>query len=343
VQLDGEASVPCLIDERRDFARRGDRRRNAYLVLAEQRHRATQLLHAVTANLLCGSQRLLCSIRVAAEDVPRTRHLEHHPSEAVTDEVVHVTGDPTTLGVERLLGQLASGAFELEDESFLASDSAADEPGERDGHDPDAHGDLGGVLEQGRQHGRSRCDQAERHRHADGRRPARGREGQQTGVEHDWLEVSGLLHQDGRHDNRGSDDCERHSWDERPESERSDRHGCEEEIAGRRRLRDRRDEEEGQRKQRDDAAKVVSLEPTSTGACNHVPTVLRGFPWGLLPRAESHTPTQGAVSRPSPPFGRATRFPRREHATNRPCPRVLARRVGVGRSRRRPACQRSPR
>ena len=99
-----------------------------FVVAAKQRHRTTKLLHAAAAHLLRGSQRLLGSVRVAAQHVPGARHLEHHGGQAVTDEVVDVTSDPTPLCEQRLLGQLPPRALELDHESFLASDRATQRP-----------------------------------------------------------------------------------------------------------------------------------------------------------------------------------------------------------------------
>ena len=74
----------------------------------------------------------------------------------MTDEVVHVTGDPTALGQHDLLGQLTPGTLERDHQSFLASDRATDDPDEEDGHDPDADGDLHWILNQSHQDGRGR-------------------------------------------------------------------------------------------------------------------------------------------------------------------------------------------
>ena len=168
------------LDERGNLARRGDRRRHARLVVAaEQRHRTTKLLHAAAAHLLRGSQRLLGCVRVAAQHVPGARHLQHHGGQAVTDEVVDVTSDPTALGQQCLLGQLTPGPLELDHESFLASDRATDGPDEDDGHDPDADGDLHWILDQRHQHRRSRGERTERRRRRERPIPTRGRESEQ--------------------------------------------------------------------------------------------------------------------------------------------------------------------
>ena len=179
MQLDGETSSPCLVDERGNLTCRGGRRRHTRLgVAAEQRHRAPKLLHAEAAHLLRGSQRLLGSIRIAAQHVPGARHLQHHRRQAVPDEVVDVTSDPPALGQQRLLGQLTPRPFELDHEPLLASDCATDDPDEDDGHDPDADGDLHWILNQGHEHRRGRGERSERHCSRERPRPTRGREGE---------------------------------------------------------------------------------------------------------------------------------------------------------------------
>ena len=176
------------------------------VVAAEQRHRATQLPHAATAHLLRGSQRLLGSVRVAAQHVPGARHLQHHGRQAVTDEVVDVTSDPTALCQQRLLGQLTPRPLELDHESFLASDRATDDPDEDDGHDPDADGDLHRILDQSHQDGRGRGENAPRGRRRRERaRPTRGREGEQRNLEHDRFELAGALRHHHRNDHRDRD------------------------------------------------------------------------------------------------------------------------------------------
>jgi hypothetical protein len=65
----------------------------------------------------------------------------------VPDEVVDVTGDPTSLGKERLPGQLAPCGVELGRELGVMGERSADQPREDDAHDPIGHGDLGRVLD----------------------------------------------------------------------------------------------------------------------------------------------------------------------------------------------------
>ena len=120
-----------------------------------------KLLHAVATHLLGGSQRLLGCVEVAAQHVPGARHLQHDGGQAVTDDVVDVTSDPTPLCEKRLLGQLTTGALELDHQSFLASDRATDDPDENDRHDPDSGGDLHWILDEGHQDGRGRGEQTE--------------------------------------------------------------------------------------------------------------------------------------------------------------------------------------
>ena len=163
MQLDGQASEPSLIDERGDLARSRHRRRNACLVLApEERHGASELPHAATADLLRRSQRFLGSVRVASQHVPGARHLEHHGRQAVPDEVVDVASDATAFSEHCVLGQLSARALELEHESFLASDRATEHPREDDGHDPDAGRDLHRILDQSHHNRRRGGDQPER-------------------------------------------------------------------------------------------------------------------------------------------------------------------------------------
>ncbi len=82
-------------------------------------------------------------------------------------------------------------------------------------------------------------------------------------------------------------------------SEGGDRHGREDEIGRRRRLGDRRDEEESEREQRDDPAKVVSFEPTSTGPCNHTIDCTPRLPLGPPPQGGvAHSDRERSLSGP---------------------------------------------
>jgi hypothetical protein len=47
-------------------------------------------------------------------------------AQPVSHEVVHVTGDPTPLGKQRLLGDLAAGGVELRSQLPMAREGAAE-------------------------------------------------------------------------------------------------------------------------------------------------------------------------------------------------------------------------
>ncbi len=140
------------------------------------------------------------------QHVPRTRDLEHHGSQPMSHEVVHVTGDPTPLAHQRLLGELAPGGVELGCQLPLANEGAAKDPREDDAQDPDADSHLGRVLDHGHEDGRCRREQSQRGRHRERLRPAPDDEGEQRDLEHQRLEPSATLaHDDG--EDHGEGDC----------------------------------------------------------------------------------------------------------------------------------------
>jgi hypothetical protein len=155
--------------------------------------------------------------------MPGARYLQHHGGQAMTNEVVDVTSDPTALGQQRLVGQLTPRPLELDDEPFLASDRTTEDRCEHDGHDPDADADLHWILHHGHQHWRPRGERTDRRRRRERPRPTRGREREETGIEHDGLELSGALHHDYWNDDRDRDCGERHTA-ESPQAPSGDRH-----------------------------------------------------------------------------------------------------------------------
>ncbi len=114
-------------------------------------------------------------------------------------------------------------------------------------------------------------------------RPTRGRESEQSSIEHDRLELSGALDHDHRDDNGSRDGGKRHVAGERPQAPGGDRHRRQGEVGRRRGLSDRRDEAERQREERESAAKVISFEPIANGPTGHTPTVLRSSRSGRPP------------------------------------------------------------
>jgi hypothetical protein len=148
LQLDGKASRPRIVDQRRDLARRGEGRRYGGLVrAAKQRDRTAKLLHAAPPHLLRGPQRLLGGSRVAVQHVAGAGDLKHCGRQAVTDEVVDVARDPTPLREQCLLGELATGGVKLDRQVLLAGGEAPEHPREDNAHDPDAHRNLGRILD----------------------------------------------------------------------------------------------------------------------------------------------------------------------------------------------------
>src|SRR4029450_7205171 len=148
--------------------------------------------------------------------------LETRGWDTVAAEVVDVTSDPTAFGEQRLLGQLTPCPLELDNESFLASDRATDDPDEDDRHDPDADRNFHWILDQGHEYRRCRGEDAERRRGRGRPRPTRPRESEQSDIEHDGLELSGTLYHDHRYDDRDGDGGERDIASESPETPGSD-------------------------------------------------------------------------------------------------------------------------
>ena len=177
---------------------------------------------------------------------------------------------------------------------LVASDRAADDPGEDDGHDPDADGDLHRILDQGHQHRRGRREHTERRGHPERLRPTRGHEGEQNGIEHERLELSGAL----RHDHRDDD------GEGTAASGTSGAKAHRPKAATGTAARTRSAVDDGwviaatsanaKREERENTAKVVSLEPTSTRSSSHTPTVLRDsrlrHPRGEAGRLRSEPP-----------------------------------------------------
>jgi hypothetical protein len=207
--------------------------------------------------------------------VSGARHLQHHGRKAVADEVVDVASDPSALCKEHLLSELTPRCLELDHEAFLSSERATDNPSEQDRHDPDPEGDLHGILNHGHQYRRRRGEPTQPRRGRERRRPTRGREGEQTGIEHGRLELSSALRNDHRDDDRDRDGGERHVPREGPEAPGGDRHHREGEIHCGRRLRDRREKRKRERKERKNTAKAIGFEPTPSGPFSHISTVLR--------------------------------------------------------------------
>jgi hypothetical protein len=261
-QLDGQTARPRGVDERGDLARRGQRRSHARLVLAaQQRDRAAQLLHAATTHVLGRPQCLLGSRGVAAQHVPCAGDLEHDRGQPVSDEVVNVAGDLAPLGQQRLLCELAPGVLQLGRQLALSSEAAAQHPRERDPEDPDAHRDLGGVLDDADGDRRGPREQAQRNRRADRARPAPDDEGEQRDLEHERLESPGALRGDHRHDHGERDRDERHPRHVGPRCERGHRDRGEEEIARGPRVGDRGDDGDREGADRHEAAQLVGLGP----------------------------------------------------------------------------------
>jgi hypothetical protein len=116
-----------VIDARGDLPRRGDRRWRAELVFAaQQSDGAPQLAHAAPAHLLGRSERILGRGRVAAQDVPRARDLEHHCCQPVSHEVVDVARDPSPFLEHGLVGELAPRRLELRGQPSLPRNGKAD-------------------------------------------------------------------------------------------------------------------------------------------------------------------------------------------------------------------------
>jgi hypothetical protein len=84
----------------------------------------------VAADHLRRTQRFLGRVGIAAQDVPRTRNLQHDGGQSVSHEVVHVTRDPTPLGMQRLLVELTLRGRELRRQLRLAGEAEADDPRE---------------------------------------------------------------------------------------------------------------------------------------------------------------------------------------------------------------------
>jgi hypothetical protein len=98
-QLDGETSVPRVLNERGDLTDGRQGRRRALIVAAQQRDRAAQLVHAATTDVLRRPQSVFGGCGVSAQHVPGAGHLEHHGGQPVANEVVDVTSDPASLGL----------------------------------------------------------------------------------------------------------------------------------------------------------------------------------------------------------------------------------------------------
>jgi hypothetical protein len=250
-----EPPSPRLIDEGGDLGHRWERRFDpALAVAAEQRQRASKLLHAPSTDLFGRSQRILGRRGIPAKDVPGARHLEHDGGQPVADEVVDVTCDFAPFGHERLLRQLTLGVLELFREPLLANDDPRYRPGEGDPHDPDRDGHLRWVLNQRHQHRSGRREQAERDRAPERLRPESDDEAQERRLEHQRLELSGALHDHHRDDHADGQPEEGRSGCECPDGERDDRHRREEQIGDGRGLREHRDEGDRERRDRNHAA-----------------------------------------------------------------------------------------
>jgi hypothetical protein len=179
----------------------------------------------------------------------------------VADEVVNVPRDLTPLGNQRLLSQLTPGVLKLLGEPLLANERAGDHPREQDAHDPDRDGHLGGVLDQGHQHGRGRREDRERHRGSERRRPQTYHEGQDRRLEHQGLELPRALREHDRGDHGDRQSEQRRAGNERPDREGGDRHRREQEVDRRRGLGDHGNQGDRERDDRHQAAEGIGLEP----------------------------------------------------------------------------------
>jgi hypothetical protein len=167
----------------------------------------------------------------------------------MSDQVVDVAGDPPPLLVQRLLGKLSPGGLELGEQLSLVMGRAPNEPGERDAHEPDAHRDLGRVLDQARHDRRAQGEQAKGHRRCPRGRPAPHDEAKQRGIEEEWFELPGSLRYDDRREHG-----QRHGPHGRPghvgpDGEGSNRQRGEDEVGRGRRIGEGRDD--GNRKRED--------------------------------------------------------------------------------------------
>ena len=224
MQLDREATRSRMVDERGDVPhRREGRRHRPVLGATEQRNGASQFLHAASAYILRRPQRLLGGGGVPAQHVAGAGDLKHDSGQSVSDEVVDVARDPTPLGQNGLLRELASGGVKLGRELALASGRAADEPRESDAHDPDADEDLGRVLDQARHHRRGRRQQAERDCHSQRWGPKADDEGKQGHLEQKGLELPGSLCHDDRGEHCEGQREQRHVGHVGPHREGADR------------------------------------------------------------------------------------------------------------------------
>jgi hypothetical protein len=82
----------------------------------------------------------------------------------------------------------------------LTGGRAADDPGEDDAQDPDAHRELERVLDQARRHRCEHGEQAQRDRRRERGSPAPDDEGEDRHVEHEWFKRPGALSRDNRDD-----------------------------------------------------------------------------------------------------------------------------------------------
>jgi hypothetical protein len=183
-----------------------------------------------SADLLGRAQRLLGGVGVTAQDVAGTGDLEHHGGQPVTHEVVDVAGDPAPLHQQRLLRELAAGGLQLGDQLTLAASRAAEDPQEGDRQDPDAHRDLGRILDHGRGHGRQRGEHEQRHGCRGRRGESPDHEREQRHLEEQRLELPGTLRDDGRDDHRERQRGERHVGQAGPREERRGGEPAEHEI-----------------------------------------------------------------------------------------------------------------
>jgi len=92
---------------------------------------------------------------VAVKHVAGACHLQHHRRETMSDEVVHVAGDPPAFLEQRLLGQLPTRGLELGSQLALARDRPPDPPREGDPEHPDSDRDVPLRLDH--------CDYGRRH------------------------------------------------------------------------------------------------------------------------------------------------------------------------------------
>ena len=141
----------------------------------------------------------------------------------MSHEVVYVPGDPTALGQQRLLGELAPRGVELRGQLRLAHKNATQEPGEDDAKDPDTYGHLGRILNHAHQDGRGRRENSERSCRSKRLRPTPDDEGEQRNLEHERLQLTEPLRHHHGNDHRDRDRQERHTWNKDPQAEGSDR------------------------------------------------------------------------------------------------------------------------